>query len=248
MYRWRSFLILAMLAAAGVWPAIAAEDLQHLTPRGRVNDFAGVMTPAAVQQVEAALADLERRTGAQVAVVTVPSVPGGDVDRAAVDLFQRWGIGQRGQDNGVLLLCAIQDRRARMEVGYGLEGVLPDALTGRLMDVYLIPAFRQGDYSAGLVNTTRAVAQIIARDAGITLESTGPPAAAAPRSLVADGLLILGLFGVLVFLVWLQARRQRKGYRGGWWWYGGGGYRGGGGGFGGFGGGRSGGGGAGRGW
>lgn len=231
--------VLALVCAAA--PAVAAEELQHLTPHGRVSDFAGVMTPQAVAQVESTLADLERRTGAQVAVVTVPSVPDGDVDRAAVDLFQRWGIGRGDKDNGVLILCAIQDRRARIEVGYGLEGALPDALTGRLMDAYLIPAFRQGDYSTGLVNTTLAVARIIGGES--------PPADPTASSEVSPKawLLLFGLFGIFIALAWVQAKRQRKGYRGGW-WYGSGGHRGGGGGFGGFGGGSSGGGGASRGW
>ncbi len=236
---------------------------QPLKPKGRVSDFAGVMDPTATQQLESVLAELEQKTGAEVAVAVIPTVPDKDVDKAAVDLFQQWGIGKKGKDNGVLILCAVQDRRIRIEVGYGLEAILPDAKAGRIIDGEILPYFRKGDFSGGLVNGALAVASIIAQHAGVTL--TGAAAGGAeggeqrpPREAIFSFLLIAG---IISYALAMQRRSGGfgagllgvflGGYGGGYGDFGrgSGGFGGGfGGSFGGFGGGLSGGGGAGRSW
>ena len=107
-----------------------------------MNDFAAVMG-AQTAALETLLIELEQKTGAQVAIVTLPSLDGGEPADFAVRLFERWGIGQAGQGNGLLILTAIEDRAVRIEVGYGLEPIIPDGLAGRIMDERIIPFFSE---------------------------------------------------------------------------------------------------------
>ena len=246
--------IIVLGCSAGLVGAAWAELPK--APRGRVSDFAGVMRSGDVERTEAVLTELQTKTGAEVALVTVDRVPDGDIERAAVELFKQWGIGQRGKDDGVLLLCAVQDRRVRIEVGYGLEAVLPDARCGRILDEEVLPRFRAGDLSGGLAAGALTVARTIAQAHGATLSD----AAAAP--VVNEGVpwsdedtlaLLLILFFVVLALATSRRRRGRDGRYSAWgssagWGWSAGGFGGGGGGFGGFGGGFSGGGGASRGW
>ncbi len=246
---------LLICCTAGLAHPLVSPAGVALHPVGRVNDFAGVMEAGARQRLEGRLSELEQRTGAEVTVVTVESVPDGDVDRAAVELFQAWGIGKKDRDNGVLILCSVRDRRIRIEVGYGLEAVLPDARTGRIIDTQVLPAVRRGDLSAGLVAGALAVADVIAGTADAT--SADPTGVRIPSVVVLlIAVLILAILLILLSRTrdrgpWVYPRRGRDfGYGG----YGGfppggfGGSLGRDGGFGGFGGGLSGGGGASRGW
>ncbi|RPI25944.1 MAG: TPM domain-containing protein [Acidobacteria bacterium] len=231
---------------------------ERLNPIGYVNDFASVFQPGDREDLERFLAQLERQTTSQVAVVTVPSLEGNEINDLANRLFERWGIGKKGKDNGVLMLAAIQDRKAWIEVGYGLEPIIPDARAGRILDEDVIPYFRQGNYGAGLSAGARSVGEIIASDAGVQLDAA--PARARPRGEVEGGgigclgYIIIGIL-ILVFirhpfllLFLLQILTSGGGGRRGGGGFGGGFGGGGGGGFGGFGGGSSGGGGAGRSW
>lgn len=223
----------------------AAQATQPLRPKGYVNDFAGVLEPRTAQRLESLLSDLEKRTGAEVAVVTVQTVADGDVEKAAVDLLQDWGIGKKGKDNGALILCAVQDRKIRIEVGYGLEGILPDAKAGRIIHEQILPSFRQGNLSAGLANGTMAVAQIIAQAAGVSLE-TGT--FTVPHTHVGSSpwLTLVVLLLIVLLLFFQQGSGLFWFLLGTGWGSGGGGFSSGAfsGGFGGFGGGMSGGGGA----
>ncbi len=235
-------------------PAGAAQSdalLERLAFRGLVNDFAGVIGSEAAS-IENVLRELEQKTGTQVAIVTLSSLEGGEIDDFAVRLFETWGIGQSGEDNGVLLLAAIEDREVRIEVGYGLEPLIPDALAGRILDEAVLPAFRQEQYGAGMAAGAATLALLVANSAGVEL--TGTIAAPAPVAQTRNPLGGLLRFIVLLFLLpfiirnpWLALMLFSSGRMGRG--FGGGGFgRGGGGGFGGFGGGMSGGGGAGRSW
>ena len=224
-----------------------------LQPQGMVSDWAGVFTPGQKMELEARLAEFRQARGVQLAVVALPSLQGGEIDDFAVKLFQQWGLGEKGKDNGVLLLAAIGDRKLRIEVGYGLEGVLNDAKSGRIQDEYVIPRFKEGQYAQGLIAGAEAILQAVR---GEELPNPAPQAEGRPVVV-----LVVFLIIVVVFVA-LAKKAARNGGGGGGWgsggrsggWGGGGrsggfgGGGGGGGGFCGFGGGRSGGGGASRGW
>lgn len=232
--------------------------LQTLKPAGYVTDQANVISQDQQAFLEKVLTELQQKTGAQVAVVTLPTLAGGEINDFANRLFERWGIGGKDKDNGVLFIAAIQDRKTRIEVGYGLEPILPDARAGRILDEAVLPLFRQSRLGEGMVQGTLSIARLIADDAGVQLTGVarGRPAGRPPELSWFHLIFLLILFAVFIrnpFLFLLLMGRQSRwssGRRfggGGFGGYGGGGGWGGGG-FGGFGGGSSGGGGASRGW
>lgn len=220
---------------------------EGLVPQGPVSDWAGVFSAEQKTELEARITALKAANGAELAVVALKSLQGGQIDDFVVKLFEQWGIGQKGQDNGVLLLAAIEDRQMRIEVGYGFEGVLTDAATGRIQDEFILPRFKEGDYAGGL-----------AAGAGVLLDVMG--GAAMPEAAVTElsplaGLIFLLFFVLLFGLVVVAAIKGQKSGRGGRGGLGGSlssgwksGGSSGGGGFGGFSGGSSGGGGSSRSW
>lgn len=137
-------------------------------PTGYVNDLAGVLSPAARQQLEALCAELDQKAKAQLAIVTVRSLQGRPLEEFTVDLATKWGIGPKGSDRGVMLFLAIQDRRNRIEVGYGLEPIIPDGRAGSILRD-MTPYLRNGDYDGAMRLGASTIAQIIAQDAGVTL-------------------------------------------------------------------------------
>jgi len=158
-------LVLVPGGRAALAQAIPSDALlQQLKPQGHVNDLANLLGADERSGLEQRLVQLRAKTGAEVAVVTLPSLKGGQIDDFAHKLFQNWGIGKKGADNGVLLLVALQDRKARIEVGYGLEAILPDALAGRVLDEHLFPAFKQQRYADGLREAVERIAGIIERN------------------------------------------------------------------------------------
>ncbi|HHY95754.1 MAG TPA: hypothetical protein GX513_12225, partial [Firmicutes bacterium] len=184
-----------VLVLAGNAALVMAQG-QYPAPRGLVNDFAGVLSDSEVRDVEDICRSLQERTGAELAVVTVPTTREETVESYAVNLFSAWGIGKKGEDNGVLLLLATEDRQTRVEVGYGLEGVLPDGKVGAIMDRYLLPALRQGRYGEGIKACVQALAdEIVAAHEGQPSPLGETPVSTAPRALF--------LFGLLPFLVFL---------------------------------------------
>lgn len=232
-------------------PARAEEKLP--APVGLINDFAGVISPESEEKMNLLARELLNKTGATVAVVTLKDIGGANVDEFTNRLYEKWGVGKKGEDRGVMLLIALKERRLRIEVGYGLEGIIPDGLAGQIRDKAMVPYLKKGDYGLGLLNGLYAVASIIAKDQGVTL--TGLPPAPKTVSSRRRG-YSFGIFPFLflIFVFWILARPGRRGGfallpllflgggRGGF--RGSGGFGGFGGGFGGFGGGMSGGGGA----
>lgn len=158
------FVAIAMLApgAQALIPSDAL--LQKLEHQGKVNDFAGILTPAERAALESRVAELQRKTGAQFAVVTLKSLEGGQIQDFTNKLFAKWGVGEKGKNNGIMLLVAIEDRKFWMEVGYGLEPILPDALAGRVLDEKLVPAFKQQRYGDGLAQAVNRAAEILERN------------------------------------------------------------------------------------
>src|SRR6476620_7658815 len=150
---WASALLIAALALA--WPAAAAE-LPALT--GRVVDAAGMIDPATKAALERTLADFEKTSSDQIVIATIPSLDGEPLEDYANRLFRTWKLGQAGENNGILLLVARDDRKMRIEVGYGLEGTLTDLHSRLIIENTMVPAFRAGDFSGGI---SRAVDDII---------------------------------------------------------------------------------------
>jgi len=229
---------------------LRAEPVAQLKPTNYVNDFAGVLDPGTVSQLNSICQQIDEKAHAQIAVVTIKSLDGSDIDSYAVALFKQWGIGSKSTDHGVLILLATQDRRYRVEVGYGLEPILPDGKVGGF-GREAAPLLKQDDFNGAVTLLTMQVADVIAQDAGIQLTGARPRAPTVEQE-PKKGLSIGGIiFLIVVFLILVSTRFGRLllfsmllGGRGGGGYSGGGGFGGGGGGFGGFGGGSSGGGGA----
>lgn len=127
-------------------------------PAGFVNDFAGIISASEKSTLETVLTNFKKETGNEIAVVTVPTLGDETVESYAVKLFEEWGIGEKGKDNGLLLLVGLEERKMRIEVGYGLEGDITDAQASSIIRNILTPAFKEGKYGEGI---TAAVGTII---------------------------------------------------------------------------------------
>jgi len=223
------------------------------SPVGFVNDFAGVIDQSTEQKISSICVSLQQKTGAEIAVVTVDTIaPYATIEEYSIELASNWGIGKKGEDTGILILVSIQERRIRVEVGYGLEGIIPDGLTGEIIDRSILPHLKVGNYSTGLLKGVEAVSGIIAKEYGVKIEPLDVSESdkytrgfSFPIGLITMIILFfLFGFGRLFFwpLLFLGGFSGRRYYGGG---FGSGGF---GGGFSGFGGGGFGGGGASRGF
>jgi uncharacterized protein len=256
-----SFIFLLLIFCALSAPA---EQVKDLKPQGYVNDFAGVLSAPARDKLAALCSEVDRKAGAQIAVVTVSSLGGEPVEQFSIDLATQWGVGPKQQARGVLILLAPNDRKYRIEVGYGLEPVLPDGKVGGF-GREAVPFLQRRDYDGATLLLTQRVAAVIAEDRKVTLDTLSGAASPSsePDASPFHGSNIIGLLIFVIFLFFpvlgfilrlffggFAGPRRRgglwmggPGYGGGSW--GGGGFGGGGGGgFGGFGGGSFGGGGA----
>jgi len=258
-------LLIVPARAAGAPPDFPA-------PAGPVTDRARILDQGTMQQLEQIIENVRARTTAEIAILTVATTGPLPISDYAVGVFDAWKIGKRGQDNGLLFLVAVEDRRMWITTGYGLEGILPDAKIGAIRDRVILPFFRAGRYGEGILQGTQALAQVIL---GGGASGRGPAAAGRARRaggptttvlLVIFLLLVLSAAGISAAerraISRVRGRRPLRGNAGplgmglgmgGWSGRGwsGGGWSGGGfssGGFGGFGGGSTGGGGAGGSW
>jgi uncharacterized protein len=261
--------VFLLFVASGLSRTYAAEPLPSIT--APVNDFAKVIDSASAAEMDRMIRELQEKTGDVVVVVTVPTVePYADAREYAVKLFQNEGrgIGEKGKDNGLLVLLALKERRVQIEVGYGLEGFITDGFSGETSREVMAPEFRNGRYGPGLLAGTERLIGRIAQGRNVTLDGVRAPQPL--RRDTEDTPIPLSAIVILFILVLIISRigggrggRRRRYWGGGPWsgwssgvgpfgggWGGGfgGGFGGGGGGFGGFGGGRSGGGGGGAGW
>ncbi len=238
--------------------ALAAQDLKRVEPQGYLSDFANVVSPEERRGINAYLRSLEERTGAQIAIVTVATLNGEPIEDAAIDLYRRWGVGRKETNEGALYLFAIQDRKSRLEVGYGLEAILTDGAAGDILRS-MRPALRERKYGAAFQEAARLIGERIASAKNVASPDGLPPAPVYQPGPLGDLPMdkIFGYTMIVLFVVvfaW-QAYSTRGNWRGGGRGGGGGFYVPGGGGFGGsssggssswggFGGGDSGGGGA----
>jgi len=257
MYK-RTFIAVILIAAACASVVNASTPQPPEVPRDYVVDLAGIVRSDLKNELNAYLQTLERKTTAQVLVLTVQTLDNQNIEEFALNTKEKWKLGQKGKDNGVLIVVALKDRKYRIEVGYGLESVLPDSLVGSIGREYFVPYFKQGDFSAGIYTGTIAVIRTIAEHENVSITigqgTAGARGAYPGKPLSAFNKVILAVFGIIVLILFITHPRQflllllafsMGGGRGGW-SGGGGGF--GGGSFGGGGGGSGGGGGASGGW
>lgn len=243
-------ILFSLVLLAGLVLAVKAKadypDLQS-----RVNDFAGVLSPETKAQLETTLADFDQQTTDEVVVAIVPALDGHDIDTYRNKLFEKWKLGKEGRDNGVLLVIALDERKIGIEVGYGLEGALPDITAAAIIRDEITPAFKNNDYDTGVKQGVAAIlAAIKGEYTAVEHQESDWPVWINWAVLVILLVLFVGL--PAIFRGFFRGRGGRGGHGGGVFWSGGpsagSGFGGGGGGGFGGGGGGSGGGGASGGW
>ncbi len=244
MRRTTGLLTLAVTAVLGALVVLPTAHAERSVPSltGRVVDQAGILSPEQAARLSESLAAFEKSHGPQIAVLTIPSLEGESIEGFSIRAVDQWKLGTEKNDDGVLLLVAVQEHGIRIEVGQGLEGTLPDAAAGKIIRDVIVPRFRNGEMAEGII----AGSQAIATRLGGSLEGIPQPTRVERRRepFPVGKLVLLGFF--LLFLLKPRGPRSRYHGRGGGWggghWGGGGGSWGGGGGFSGGGGGFSGGG------
>jgi uncharacterized protein len=240
---WGLASLLLILVATLSFLAPAARAALTFPPlSGRVVDNAHVLSAQTVTDLTAKLADLQTKTGRQLVVVTLPDLQGDDIEDYGYQLGRAWGIGQKGQNNGVLFIVVPSEHKVRIEVGYGLEPVLTDALSSVILQEQVLPKFRAGDTEGGVVAGTNAIiAQLSLDQATATANVQKATVQAQPH-----GIPFGAIFGIFIFIIVISSLFRRhggggmgwllpmmilsSGSRGGGGWGGGGGWSGGGGG------------------
>ena len=246
-------MIRLILSFALALTAFAA-DWTKLKPEGYVSDFAHVLDAASRESIDLYLTAVEKASGAQVAIVSIDTLDGEPIDDVANKLYRQFGVGQKGKNEGALFLLVVKDRKSRLEVGYGLEPIVPDGVAGDILRA-MRPALRAQQYGPALIEATRVLGTKIAAGKNITIAEALPARqfreGESERRSPASNQKIIQILVVVgaIALFALFNRRRGGGYGSGPWIFpGGGGFGGGGGGggssWGGFGGGDSGGGGA----
>ncbi|MBI3887662.1 TPM domain-containing protein [Candidatus Microgenomates bacterium] len=155
--KWLIILIISLLV-----PVKPINASIYPSPTGNISDFAGVLSETQKTSVEKRLADYRAKTGNEIAVAIVKDLGGDTIENYAVKMFEQWKIGQKGKDNGVLLLVAINDHKVRIEVGYGLEPYLTDAKSGDIIRNVITPKFKQNNYYGGVLDGVTAIENVLA--------------------------------------------------------------------------------------
>lgn len=202
-------LISCLLVWNAAWQVKAAVRAELPDPVGFVNDFASVLSSSEVARLEQIIREGERQTGAEVAIAIVSSAGNYSPKEYAVALFQKWGVGKKGIDNGLLILLVMDVRRLEIEVGYGLEHVITDSVAGRIRDTYLIPRFREGKYAEGLELAVREIYRLISASGSNASpqQGPGPSDVRLPWELLAVALLFVATYAAVVALFVRRSRR-----------------------------------------
>lgn len=198
-----------LLCASSAW----AVDWKALTPQGYVSDFAGVADDGSRAQLERYCAAVERSTGAQIALVTIPTLHGEPIEDVANTIFRAWGVGQKGKDEGIMLLLVTGERRSRLEVGYGLEPYIPDGFAGGVLRE-MRPALRAGQYGEALMAAAQTIGSRVAESKGVAIDAALERRMPTGRRQSLPWPLVLGGLALLLFLMGAGGRGQR-GYGGG---------------------------------
>src|SRR3979411_1681296 len=206
------FCLLLQLACATF-----AEDLKKIHPAGYVTDLAGAIQPNTKARLEALCTELEQKTGAQMAIVTVHSLEGQSIENYAVDLYKQLGVGSKKDNRGVLLLVSPDERKYRIEVGYGLEPVINDARAGDAGRA-MVPFLRRGDFSGAIEAAAWRLAKYIADDRGVTPSGVPPVRQVRHRDEGSRGGISIWLIIGIFLLIWFLSRSSGGGRGGGGWW------------------------------
>jgi uncharacterized protein len=241
-----AFALLAVASVAA--PARAAPAFEAPALRGRVNDYAHLLPSSTAQQLEDRLAAFEAKTAHQFSLLTVPSLNGMPIEEYAIKVAEAWKLGSKKVDDGLIVVIAPADRKMRIEVGYGLEGVIPDAIAARVVREVMQPAFARGDFAYGVEAAFDTLIQAAGGDGQQLENRVRPTAQSHARSGMPLALLIpIALFVLFSMFMGGGSSRRRRGFwgpgigggfggggfGGGFGGGGGGGFSGGGGGFGG---------------
>ena len=202
----RVSLLLGLFAPAG-----AAVDWTALKPQGYVSDFAHVIDPAGKSQLEAYCANVEASTGVQIALATIATLEGEPIEDVANTVYRAWGVGQKGKNEGALLLLVIADRRSRLEVGYGLEPIVPDGFAGSVLRE-MRPALRQQRYAEALMAAAETIGGTVAKAKNVTITAQLPRRI---RGTPADSIPWFPIIGGIIALLFLFRRGGPRGYGGG---------------------------------
>jgi len=211
-------LFVCLLLVAGFAGRVCGASPALPSPAGPVTDLVGVLDQETRQRLTQFLDQVRDRTGAEIAVLTVASTAPDTIEEYSIAIFDRWKIGQRGKDDGLLFLVAVQDRRMWITTGYGLEGILPDGKVGEIRDRAILPFFRAGRYGEGIVRGTEALAAVILAQAGGA--TTEPPARVSSRKRAAQlrspwtGTLLAIFVLLILFSVAASAADRRAALRG----------------------------------
>jgi uncharacterized protein len=185
------------------------------SPEARVNDYAGMLSDDTRAAIEAYLADLESRTGIQIVVAAFPSLEGESLEDYSIRLAEKWKIGQKGKDNGVILVIFKQERKLRIEVGYGLEDKLPDASASYIIRNVIAPYFKAGDYDSGVKAGVQAIAKTVSGESTDETETSSGPSnfTIDKEKLIKIGIIILCVLAVLFLLDILRFFYYMSGHR-----------------------------------
>lgn len=171
MKKFNKILIITLILSILLSVSAFAINLPEPTSNFFVNDFADVIDDEVENELQSIGASLYKQTTAQVVVVTVDSLDGYGVEEYALELGRKWEVGSKETNNGVVLLMSVSDRKVTIQVGYGLEGCLPDGKTGRILDTYAIPYLRDDDFSSGLASAYKAIVNVVCVEYGIELDN-----------------------------------------------------------------------------
>ncbi|WP_040011979.1 TPM domain-containing protein [Desulfotignum phosphitoxidans] len=173
--------------------AVQAFALEVPKLKARVNDYANILSAATKNQLETVLSDLEQTDSTQIAVLTIPSLKGENIEEYAIQVAETWKIGQENLDNGAILIISKNDRKLRIEVGYGLEGTLTDLMAGRIIQNIIVPRFKTGNFDQGVMDGVQAMTQVVRGEFKAAENSRRPESGSARGQ--------SGIFGLIVFFV-----------------------------------------------
>ncbi len=192
----QSIVRLLALACLVALP-LGAPGLDVPVLKARVNDYANILSPATVSSLEEKLADFERKESTQIAVLTIPSLQGEVLEEFSMKVAEKWKIGQKKLDNGVILLIAKEDRKLRIEVGYGLEGKLTDLRAGRIIDRIITPSFKAGDYDRGVTDGVNAIMETVRGEYSAVDARAAEKEDSDPSSIITPMIFVLFFIGII---------------------------------------------------